>query len=106
MIPLPSLRNTHALLEGRTLDLCQWVKANYRTRGAYSLKTVAPMFGFEWDIDAGDSASQTRIEEARVPGPSDEEARQGCLACNESDVAAQATIRDGLAVRAATARLR
>ena len=94
-----------ALLDGRTVDLCDWVRSNYRTRGGYSLKNVAPVFGFEWDVDdAGGSASQTRIEEARVPGPDGEEARQWCLAYNESDVAAQAAIRDGISAWAAAAK--
>jgi len=68
-----------------------------RGRGTYSIKNIAPMFGFEWGVeDPGGFGSMDKIEQARIPGPDGDAARQWCLAYNESDVAAQAAIRDGL----------
>lgn len=90
-----------ALLSGRTVDLYEWVRANFRVRGTYSIKNVAPMFGFEWGVDdPGGFGSMDKIEQARTPVPAGDAARQWCLAYNESDVAAQAAIRDGLRRRA------
>ena len=91
----------HALLNGRTVDLCEWVRDNFRVRGTYSIKNVAPMFGFEWAVeDPGGFGSMDKIDQARLPGPDGDAARDWCLAYNESDVAAQAAIRDGLHVLA------
>lgn len=93
-----------ALLDGRTIDLYAWVRSNFRVRGTYSLKNVAPIFGFEWGVeDPGGFGSMEKIEQARIPGPDGEAAREWCLAYNESDVAAQAAIRDGLRARASAA---
>lgn len=90
-----------ALIKGRTVDLFEWVRTNFRVRGTYSIKNVAPMFGFEWGVeDPGGFGSMDKIEEARTPGHGGDLARQWCLAYNESDVAAQAAIRDGLRARA------
>jgi len=55
------------------------------------------MFGFEWDVDdPGGFGSMDKIDQARRPGPVGTAAREWCLAYNESDVAAQAAIRDGI----------
>jgi predicted RecB family nuclease len=92
-----------ALLNGRTIDLYEWVRASFRVRGTYSIKNVAPMFGFEWGVeDPGGFGSMDKIEQARISGPNGDAAREWCLAYNESDVAAQAAIRDGLRARATT----
>lgn len=91
-----------ALLEGRTVDLCAWVRAHFRVRGNYSIKNVAPIFGFEWGVDdPGGFGSMAMIEEARAAGDGRDVAREWCLAYNESDVAAQAAIRDGIRGQAA-----
>jgi len=92
-----------ALLNGRTVDLYEWVRVNFRVRGTYSIKNVAPMFGFEWGVDdPGGFGSMDKIEQARNAGSDGGPAREWCLAYNESDVAAQAAIRDGLRARATT----
>ncbi|YAL83338.1 hypothetical protein ACMYYO_00625 [Dermacoccaceae bacterium W4C1] len=46
--------------------------------------------------DAGGFASMDKIEQARGSGDEAAAARTWCLDYNESDVAAQAAIRDGL----------
>ena len=62
-----------------------------------SIKAVAQFFGFTWAVDdPGGRLSQAKIEVARGDGPEAREARQWCLDYNESDVAAQAVIRDGI----------
>lgn len=86
-----------AALDGITCDLYAWFNANFFARQSSSIKNVAPLFGFEWDVDdAGGRLSQLKIAQARGGGPDADEARQWCLRYNESDVAAQAAIRDGL----------
>jgi predicted RecB family nuclease len=97
-----------ALLDDRTTDLLAWASSEFVARKSFSIKDVAPIFGFEWGVDdAGGFSSMDKIEQARGTGPDAEAARRWCLDYNESDVAAQAAIRDGLrARRAATARLR
>lgn len=91
------------LLEGRTFDLCGWMRANFRVRESFSIKNVAPIFGFAWGVDdAGGFSSMEKIAIARTAGAGSDAARAWCLEYNESDVAAQAAIRDGLAKGAET----
>lgn len=86
-----------AALHGLTFDLCKWFTAAYFARTSSSLKSIAPLFGFHWDVDApGGLTSQVMIDAAREGGAQADEARQWCLRYNECDVAAQAAIRDGL----------
>ena len=95
------------LLDGRTLDLCTWVKERFRARGNYSIKNIAPIFGFNWNVDdPGGFGSMAMIEAARLSGSDGCAAREWCLAYNESDVAAQAAIRDGIRARASGALVR
>lgn len=83
-----------ALFAGRFVDLARFLEAHYFARGGFSLKTVAPVFGFNWQAtDAGGHTSVTKIEQARA---GDEAAREWLLSYNEDDCAAQAAIRDGL----------
>ncbi len=89
----------HALLEEHGFDLCAWMRESFRVRGSFSIKDVAPLFDFHWGMDdAGGFASMRMIESARM---GNDDARQWCLDYNESDVAAQAAIRDGLRARTA-----
>lgn len=86
-----------AALDGITVDLLTWFTATFRVRGEAGIKNVAQLFGFAWTVDdPGGRLSQSKIELARAGGADALEARQWCLAYNESDVAAQAAIRDGL----------
>lgn len=85
------------LLADRTVDLHAWASNEFVARKSFSIKDVAPIFGFEWGVDdAGGFSSMDKIEHARGTGPEAEAARTWCLDYNESDVAAQAAIRDGL----------
>ncbi|MDC5696513.1 ribonuclease H-like domain-containing protein [Intrasporangium calvum] len=86
-----------ALLQGRAQDLHQWFATHFFSRDGTSIKTVAPIFGFHWAVDdAGGVESQLRIEAARSEGDEAVAARDWLARYNESDVAAQAAIRDGL----------
>lgn len=86
-----------AALDGVTLDLRTWFNSAFRVRREASVKHVAQLFGFVWSVDdPGGRVSQDKIEIARGDGPDVAEARRWCLRYNESDVAAQAAIRDGL----------
>ncbi|WP_018156240.1 ribonuclease H-like domain-containing protein [Demetria terragena] len=86
-----------AALEGRTLDLYKWFGAHYFALGSSSIKSVATALGFRWGVDdPGGFASIAIIETARAGGRDGRAAREWCLRYNESDVAAQAAVRDGL----------
>jgi len=92
----------HGLITGesRNLDLCKWYTGNFFPLDGASLKTVAPLFGFAWDVpeeEAGGFNSLQQIEEARRDGP-DSAAAAWLVNYNRSDVEAQAAIRDGLLV--------
>jgi len=86
-----------AALDGITLDLLSWFARTFRVQGSAGIKTIAQHFGFSWAVDdPGGRLSMLKIEVARAGGPTAAEAEQWCLSYNESDVAAQAAIRDGL----------
>jgi predicted RecB family nuclease len=86
-----------AALDGRTQDLLKWFDEHYFARRSSSIKAVATGLGFRWGVDdPGGFASMDKIETARAGGPDAEAAREWCLRYNESDVAAQAAVRDGL----------
>lgn len=99
---LPPVRE---LLERHTFDLCAWFSKHFVAVSGSSIKTVAPIFDFSWTVEgAGGNHSLDMIEEARRDGPGSD-AATWLLKYNESDVAAQAKIRDGLrrdAVRRST----
>ena len=85
------------VLEGITVDLRAWFLRTFYVRGEGSIKAVAQFFGFTWSVDdPGGRLSMSKIEIARGTGTEALNARQWCLDYNESDVAAQAVIRDGL----------
>lgn len=85
------------LLDGRAIDLNAWFNQHLFGRHGSSLKPVAQTLGFSWAVgDPGGLVSMDKIELARGTSPEAEEARQWCLDYNESDVAAQAAIRDAL----------
>jgi len=75
----------------------QFAAEHFLTRDGASLKAVAPIFGFHWGVDdAGGAESQVKIDLARTGGDEGTAAIRWLAAYNESDVAAQAAIRDGL----------
>lgn len=84
-----------ATLDGLTVDLLAWFMRTFHVRGKASIKAVAQAIGFSWAVDdPGGRLSMAKVEIARGGGPEAVEARQWCLDYNESDVAAQAVIRD------------
>ena len=84
-------------LDGITVDLRAWFLRTFHVRGEASIKAVAQSFGFTWAVDEpGGRLSMSKIEIARGTGADALDARTWCLDYNESDVAAQAVIRDGL----------
>jgi predicted RecB family nuclease len=84
-------------LEGIAVDLRTWFLRTFHVRGEASIKAVAQFFGFTWGVDdPGGLQSMSKIEIARGTDADARNARQWCLDYNESDVAAQAVIRDGL----------
>lgn len=86
-----------AALDGVTVDLLPWFTSTFHVRGKASIKAVAQLFGFSWAVeDPGGRLSQEKIDIARGGGAEGLEAQEWCLRYNESDVAAQAVIRDGL----------
>lgn len=85
------------MLEGRTLNLLAWVSGEFVARKSFTIKDVAPIFGFEWGVDdAGGFSSMDKIEHARRTGPDADAARRWCLDYNAADVVAQAAVREGL----------
>ena len=84
-------------LDGITVDLLAWFTGTFHVRGEASIKAVAQFFGFTWGVDdPGGRLSMEKIEVARGAGQEALDARKWCLDYNASDVAAQATIRDGM----------
>jgi len=84
-------------LDGITVDLRAWFLRTFQVRGQASIKAVAQFFAFTWAVDdPGGRLSMSKIEVARGTGADALDARQWCLDYNESDVVAQAVIRDGL----------
>ena len=86
-----------AAVDGVAVDLLAWFLKTFHVRGEASIKAVAQFFGFTWAVDdPGGRLSQAKVEIARAGGDEAPAARQWCLDYNESDVAAQAVIRDGI----------
>jgi predicted RecB family nuclease len=85
------------VLDSLTVDLQTWFDSNYFARTSSSIKKIARLFDFTWDVDdPGGRRSQEYLEIARTGGAKAESAQKWCLSYNEDDVAAQAAIRDGL----------
>jgi predicted RecB family nuclease len=90
-------RRVAAALDGVTVDLHPWFTETFHVRGGAGIKNVATLLGFSWSVDdPGGRVSLDKIDLARAGGDDAHESRQWCLRYNESDVAAQATIRDAL----------
>lgn len=90
-------------LDGITTDLLAWSTATFHVRGMARIKDIAPLFGFAWAVDdPGGRLAMAMIDVARTAAEGADDARRWRLLCNESDVAAQAAIRDGLRRMSAT----
>jgi predicted RecB family nuclease len=87
-----------AALDGVAVDLLPWLTGTFHVLGSAGIKHIAPLFGFAWAVDdPGGRLSMDKVNAARA-GCND--SLQWCLRYNESDVSAQAAIRDGLRRRA------
>lgn len=79
------------------IDLLVWTKERFESPNGYSLKTIAPLCGFEWrDDDPGGLQSEIWYEEMLSGSV---EMQQRLLEYNEDDVAAQRAIRRWIAVQ-------
>jgi hypothetical protein len=87
------------LFEGRFTDLKEFMAQRFFARDGFSLKVIAPLFGFRWRApDAGGMQSVLKVDQARDGSDPvvQAAAREWLLAYNEDDCAAQAAIRDGI----------
>ncbi len=81
--------------DAHAVDLYRWTKDHFVSPWGFSLKTVAPLCGFNWrDDDPGGLQSEIWYE-AMLAG--DEPMKQRILEYNEDDVAAQLAIRRWIA---------
>ncbi len=83
---------------GVFVDLRKVFEGNFFSLHGSQLKKVAPIFGFEWDVDdPSGSASQLYLATVHTGDPVEAEvAKQWLLSYNEDDTAATAAIRDGM----------
>lgn len=73
------------------VDLHRWTKERFVSPSGFSLKSIAPLCGFDWrDDDPGGLQSEIWYEEMLA---GDEPMKQRILEYNEDDVAAQLAIR-------------
>lgn len=83
---------------GVFVDLRKVFEANFFSLHGSPLKKVAPIFGFEWDVDdPSGSGSQIYLSIVQSGDPAEAEAaKRWLLSYNEDDTAATAAIRDGM----------
>ena len=83
---------------GVFVDLRKVFEANFFSLLGSPLKKVAPIFGFQWDVDdPSGSGSQIYLSIVQNGEPDEaEEAKRWLLSYNEDDTAATAAIRDGM----------
>lgn len=90
-IKTPGWSSIHEWFEDRAVDLHRWTKDNFVSPAGYSLKTIAPLCGFDWrDEDPGGMQSEIWFEQ-QLDG--DAAARRRIVEYNEDDVRAQLAIR-------------
>lgn len=83
---------------GVFVDLRKVFEANFFSLHGSQLKKVAPIFGFEWEVeDPSGSGSQLYLATVHNGDPAESEtAKRWLLSYNEDDTAATAAIRDGM----------
>jgi predicted RecB family nuclease len=89
---IPGAASVDQWFADHAIDLLVWTKERFESPNGYSLKTIAPLCGFNWrDDDPGGLQSEIWYEEM-LNGAA--EMQQRLLEYNEDDVAAQRAIRD------------
>ncbi len=83
---------------GVFVDLRKVFEANFFSLRGSPLKNVAPIFGFEWEVeDPGGSVSQIYLATVHNGDPvAAEKAKRWLLSYNKDDTAATAAVRDGM----------
>ena len=90
-LSIDGFASVDAWFDAHAVDLYRWTKDHFVSPSGFSLKTVAPLCGFNWrDDDPGGLQSEIWYE-AMLAG--DETMKQRILEYNEDDVAAQLAIR-------------
>ncbi len=95
----------NALVESDSwVDLKSVFHASWITGGSASLKVIAPLSGFEWQVDDADGGySMVKYAEATEPDASESRApRDWLLDYNRGDVEATSAIREWLSTAGAT----
>jgi len=89
---IPGASSVEDWFDEHAIDLLVWTKERFESPNGYSLKTIAPLSGFNWrDDDPGGLQSEIWYEEM-LGGAI--EMQQRLLEYNEDDVAAQRAIRN------------
>jgi predicted RecB family nuclease len=90
-LTVPGSPSVEAWFDDHAVDLCEWCRQHLVSPNGFSLKTIAPLCGFEWrDDDPGGLQSEIWFERLR---DGDEDMAQRLLAYNEDDVIAQMAVR-------------
>jgi predicted RecB family nuclease len=90
-LTIPGTPSVNDWFDSHAIDLLVWTKERFESPNGYSLKTIAPLCGFNWrDDDPGGLQSEIWYEEM-LNGAN--EMMQRLLEYNEDDVAAQKAIR-------------
>lgn len=95
----PSLAEVEAFIASdEWVDLFVYVKQAFAGPFGLSLKTVAPVAGFHWDVD--DFDGEESVAARRVALAGDMSARERLLTYNADDVQATAVVRDWMSAGA------
>ncbi len=90
-LTVPGFETVQEWFDAHSLDLHRWTKDRFVSPSGYSLKTIAPICGFNWrDNDPGGQQSEIWFEELLA---GDTAMKQRLLDYNEDDVVAQLAIR-------------
>jgi len=86
----------YAILRGNLVDQCAFVQSHFAMpTHSYSIKAIAPLFGFGWQVDAA-SGLNSEAWYAEWLATGEERILQKILRYNLDDVSAMAVVDDGL----------